>query len=245
MTVGLILNALRYGSGGGGANLGSVTFTDNDTYTPTPPLDGWDEVTVNVPTYEEEYRDALDRIAELEEEVDDLEEQVEECDQCKADVIAKLQEYDPNFDPQTCEDIPPEIDEVAGYTFPDGTPYDPTILDAVGGDPITDVDTGQTLYCEYRTAAESIQHQNGVEAWYTDSNGNVYQIMGDYDNDPDIYYSDCSIKMHDTTTGTVNIKYTKRSHTYPDYHYDVDTYQTVSDLIGYGASGHTYKVHNT
>lgn len=246
MTGGLILNALRYSSSGGGANLGSVTFTENDTFTPTAPLDGWNEVTVNVPTYEEEYRDALERIAELEE-------QVEECDECKAAVIGKLQEYDPNFDPQTCEDIPDEIgkvvddekEKVSGYTFPDGTPYDPTILDAVGGDPITDVDTGQTLYCEYHTAAESIQHQNGVEAWYTDSNGDVYQIIGDYDNDPDIYYSGCSIKMHDTTTGTVNIKYTKRSHTYPDYHYDVDTYQTVSELTGYGASGHTYKVHNT
>ena len=234
--------ASLHSGGGSGANLDSVTFTENDTYTPTAPLDGWNEVTVQVPTYEEEYREALERIAELEE-------QVEECDVCKAAVIGKLQEYDPSFDPQTCTDIPPEIDNVveqeSGYTFPQGTAYDPTILDAVGADPITDVDTGQTLYCEYRTAAESIQHQNGVEAWYTDSNGDVYQITGDYDNDPDIYYNGCSITMHDPTTGTVNIKYTKRSHTYPDYHFDVDTYQTVSDLIGYGATGHTYKVHNT
>lgn len=232
-------------SGGGSANLDSVTFTENDTYTPVAPLDGWDEVTVNVPTYEDEYRDALERIAELEKEVDDLEEQVEECDQCKADVIAKLQEYDPNFDPQTCEDIPDEVDKVAGYEFPPDVPYDPTILDAVGGDPITDVQTGQTLYCAFHTQAESIGGMQGAEAWYTDSAGNVYLINGDYDGDPTVYYTNCRISMVDSTTGTVRLRWSKRTTQDPSWGYDSDFTQTVSDLIGYGATGHTYKVHNT
>ena len=132
------------GGGGSGANLGSVTFTENDTYTPTQPLDGWDEVTVNVPTYEDEYRDALERIAELEE-------QVEECDQCKADVIAKLQEYDPNFDPQTCEDIPPKIDEVAGYE-PPNVPPRADVIDAIaplGGGDVDTVGSGTIGDNEY------------------------------------------------------------------------------------------------
>ena len=242
MTGGLILNALRYSSSGGGANLGSVTFTENDTFTPTAPLDGWDEVTVQVPTYEDEYRDALERIAELEE-------QVEECDQCKADVIAKLQEYDPNFDPQTCEDIPSEIGKVvddekekaSGYTFPDGTPYDPTILDAVGGDPITDVQTGQTIHCELTED----EYMHGVTAWYTDANGNYYHINGIYSYNPDTYYTNYKCTMQDPTTGTVHITWTQKSHADPSYSYTFDFTQVVPELTGYGASGHTYKVHNT
>lgn len=229
-------------SSGGGANLDSVTFTENDTFTPTAPLDGWDEVTVNVPTYEDEYRGALERIAELEE-------QVEECDECKAAVIGKLQEYDPSFDPQTCTDIPPEIDTVveqeSGYEFPPDTPYDPTILDAVGTDPITDMQTGQTLYCAFHTQAESIGGMQGAEAWYTDSAGNVYLINADYDGDPTVYYTNCRISMVDSTTGTVRLRWSKRTTQDPSWGYDADFTQTVSDLIGYGASGHTYKVHNT
>lgn len=124
-------------SSGGSANLDSVTFTENDTFTPTAPLDGWTEVTVQVPTYEDEYRDALERIAELEE-------QVEECDECKAAVIGKLQEYDPSFNPQTCTDIPPKIDEVAGYE-PPNNPTHSDVVDALvplGGGDVDTVGTG-------------------------------------------------------------------------------------------------------
>lgn len=226
---------------GGGSNLGSVTFTENDTYTPTQPLDGWDEVTVQVPTYEDEYRRALERIAELEE-------QVEECDECKADVIAKLQEYDPNFDPQTCEDIVNEIpkvvddekEKVSGYTFPDGTPYD-DIVPLVSTDPITDVNTGQTIHCEL-TESEGM---HGVTAWYTDANGNYYHINGIYSWNPDVYYTDYSCTMQDTTTGTVHITWTQKSHAEPSYSYTYDFTQVVPALVGYGAAGHAYKVHNT
>ena len=159
MTGGLILNALRYSSSGGGANLGSVTFTENDTFTPTQPLDGWDEVTVQVPTYEDEYREALERIAELEE-------QVEECDQCKADVIAKLQEYDPNFDPQTCTDIPPKIDEVAGYE-PPNNPTHGDVVDALVSLGGGDVDTvGEGTIGSYTYKIEFAGFGNGAYALY-------------------------------------------------------------------------------
>lgn len=132
-------------SNGGGSNLGSVTFTENDTYTPTQPLDGWDEVTVQVPTYEDEYEDALERIAELEEEV-------EECDQCKADVIAKLQEYDPNFDPQTCEDISKEVGKVAGYKPPNDPPREDVVdaIEDLGGGDVDTVATGTSCGYTYK-----------------------------------------------------------------------------------------------
>lgn len=203
-------------------SLTTLNANENRTYT-APANTAYNTVVVNVPTYEEEY---------------------EEMVECSEKVIAKLQEYDPNFDPTTCEDIPDEIGEVAGYEFPQGTEYDPTILDAVDTDPITDIDTGQTLYCEFHTAAESIGGMQGAEAWYTDSSNNAYLINGDYDGDPTVYYTNCRISMVDSTTGTVRLQWSKRTTQDPSWGYDVDFTQAVPALVGYGASGHRYKVHN-
>jgi hypothetical protein len=266
------------GGGGSGANLGSVTFTENDTYTPTQPLDGWDEVTVQVPTYEDEYREALERIAELEE-------QVEECDQCKADVIAKLQEYDPNFDPQTCEDIPDEIgkvvddekEKVSGYTFPDGTPYG-DIVQTTGGNPITDETTGVTVeLIQQLNGAGSYEGQTMTFNFWTQIKGNDYfPPTYPYENTGShVWYM--KITANDTTY-TWSPHWEESGGSYPIYNnegrgqitsatidpstgdvewiiretYDgyPDVYTrryigTLNDLIGYGASGHTYKVHNT
>lgn len=202
--------------------LTTLNANENRTYT-APANTAYNPVNVNVPTYEEEYREMV---------------------VCSQEVIARLQKYDPDFDPTTCEDIPDEVDEVAGYEFPDGTPYSPTILDAVGTDPITDVQTGQTLYCAFHTQAESIGGMQGAEAWYTDSAGNVYLINGDYDGDPTVYYTNCRISMVDSTTGTVRLRWSKRTTQDPSWGYDADFTQVVPELIGYGASGHTYKVHN-
>lgn len=210
------------GGGGSGANLGSVTFTENDTYTPTQPLDGWDEVTVNVPTYEDEYR----RMKEC-------------CDEVKEAV--GLDPEDPTITPEEVVEAVEDAVEKEGYTFPDGTPYDPTILDAVDGDPITDVDTGQTIHCEL-TENEGM---HGVTAWYTDANGNYYHINGIYSYNPDTYFTNYKCTMQDPTTGTVHITWTQKSHADPSYSYTYDFTQVVPELIGYGASGHTYKVHNT
>ena len=110
------LVALQF-QGGGGANLDSVTFTENDTFTPTAPLDGWDEVTVQVPTYEDEYR----RMKEC-------------CDE----VVEKIQEYDDGWIPvDPTEEIPEEIDKIAGFK-PTGDPPRSDVIDALvplgGGD---------------------------------------------------------------------------------------------------------------
>lgn len=160
MNGGLILNALS--SRRGGSNLGNATFTANGRYTPTAPLDGWNEVevdisgaptlgdktiiqngtyeasadnydgyyrvtvnvpssteplsvtengtytapagtgytpvTVDVPTYYDEWQAAV--------------EQLEHMQECCGEVVAALQKYDPDFSPEDCEDIPPEIDDV-------------------------------------------------------------------------------------------------------------------------------------
>lgn len=103
---------------GGGANLGSVTFTENDTYTPVAPLDGWDEVTVQVPTYEEEYR---------------------EMKECCDEVVEKIQEYDPEWTPVPSE-IPEEIDKIAGYE-PPNNPTHGDVVDAIAPLGGGDVDT--------------------------------------------------------------------------------------------------------
>ena len=53
--------------------LGTKTIVSNDTYPASADsLKGYSSVTVNVPTYEQEYQDALDRIEELEEQLDEM-----------------------------------------------------------------------------------------------------------------------------------------------------------------------------
>lgn len=94
--------------GGGGANLSNATFTANDTYYPTAPLDGWDQVTVNVPTYEDEYEALLE---------------------CQEHVINALKKWWGNdFDPQDCDDIVDAIENidkpVEEDKIPPGTPDD-------------------------------------------------------------------------------------------------------------------------
>ena len=80
--------------------LTTLNANENRTYT-APANTAYNTVNVNVPTYEEEYREMVE---------------------CSQEVIARLQKYDPNFDPTTCTDIPPEIDNVveqeSGYKFP-------------------------------------------------------------------------------------------------------------------------------
>lgn len=62
--------------------LGTKTIVSNDTYPASADsLKGYSSVTVNVPTYEQEYQDALDRIEELEEQLDEMTDGFEEKQQ--------------------------------------------------------------------------------------------------------------------------------------------------------------------
>lgn len=118
------------GSGGGSAILDEKTIAENGVYYPrdeTPRLDGYNKVTVNVETYEEEY---------------------EEMKECCDDVLEVIQQYDPDYDPTdpTAPTIPEEIADViegvSGYTFPSGTSYPPIVPTPEQPviDPITDED---------------------------------------------------------------------------------------------------------
>lgn len=177
--------------------------------------------------------------------ISDLTEQVEECDECKADVIAKLQEYDPNFDPQTCKDILPEIDDIAGYDFPVGTDPVP-VAELVAGTPVND----KTLGGVAPAVKVGINENNGdwvMAGGYIDSNGEFQALTGwdtgavasQYpDAKPIVEYA----KITDPTTGAMEYKVK---------YWDLGTMPstwtgtaTSSDMIGYGDPSHTYHVSN-
>lgn len=97
-----------------------------DPHSENPELEGYSLFTIDLSGVKDDIEDMLARIAALEDELED-------CHDYKAEVVAKLQEYDPNFDPQTCEDIVDEIDDVyqkgkddekeeepPGFDFPEG-----------------------------------------------------------------------------------------------------------------------------
>lgn len=110
--------------------LTTLNANENRTYT-APANTAYNVVNVNVPTYEEEYREMV---------------------VCSQEVIARLQKYDPDFDPQTCEDIPPKIDEVAGYE-PPNKPTHGDVVDALvplGGGDVDTVGTGTAGNYTYR-----------------------------------------------------------------------------------------------
>ena len=118
-----------------------------------------------------------------EETIEDLTEQVEECDQCKADVIAKLQEYDPQFDPQTCKDIPPEIDKLPGYTPPVGTPIE-DILKIAGADDTVEIE-GNTYHFDYYVLERNTDVHYPLYTKFEGTAQQVYSvapIMDVYDN---------------------------------------------------------------
>ena len=118
----LIKASLMAVAGGGGGNLQTKTFTQNGTYSPDSGYDGFSRVTVDVDDYYDEWQAAL---AEL-----------QEYQECCEDVADKLREYDPDFpDPPVPEEIPEEIDKIAGLDTPPGTPVEDAedIADVVGG----------------------------------------------------------------------------------------------------------------
>ena len=142
--------------------LGGATFTENRSYTPPDNLRGWSSVTVNVKTWKDEYDAMMECCQDVAEilgaepepgqsccdavkgKAEDVMEQIAEDDECKAKIIATLQQFDPNFNPQTCEDIVNEIPEVAGYE-PPGDPPREDVIDAIaplGGGDVDTVGTG-------------------------------------------------------------------------------------------------------
>ncbi len=276
--------------------LGGATFTENRSYTPPDNLRGWSSVTVQVKTWEDEYNAMMECCQDVAEilgaepepgqsccdavkaKAQEVIDENEEYEKCRESVIEKLQEYDPNFDPQTCQDITDKIDDVVddaeGYEFPPDT--DIRDLEAVtGGNPITDTTTGVTV--------EIIHVLDGDSAWYPDEHQyfNAYSKIRGIDYFPQIepYTSTCYqawyMKITNSTTTytwspgwdqsqNVPPVYNSEGYdqlvsasidpttgfvewiieeTYPGYSPSTRRYiGTLSDLIGYGADGHTYKV---
>ena len=97
--------------------LGSKTIVSNDTYPASADsLKGYSSVTVNVPTYEQEYQDALDRIEELEEQLDEMvdgfEEKVDHLYQLTGVKATNFAELDKLIDEATHHHEPtPEIEK--------------------------------------------------------------------------------------------------------------------------------------
>ena len=243
------------GSGGGTpAVLDEKTITDNGVYYPrdeTPPLDGYNKVTVNVETYEEEY---------------------EEMKECCDEVVEVIQQYDPDYDPTdpTAPTIPEEIedviDSVSGYTFPAGTSYPPIVPTPERPviDPIEDEDAddgaGVTLelglvldisgypfvtkttlelseiatYGSTFRPAVRITSSHGIAVWQCDTywgiNGWVYkrEILGitgiSASGNVNVLLQHTSTDGTSTTEATIPVGY--------------------SNLYGYGTNGDTYKIKN-
>lgn len=94
--------------------------------------------------------------------VQDVVDEEEALEDCRDAVIAKIQEYFPSFNPQTCQDLVDKIEEDEddredaeeheGYEFPEGTPIDP-ILELVGGDRVTDEDADIYIRWGFQTIA--------------------------------------------------------------------------------------------
>lgn len=150
--------------------LSGTTFTQNGSYTPSSDIRGWSSVIVQVKTWKDEY-DAMvaccEDVAEILEvqpepgqsccdavkgKAEDVMKQIAEDDECKAKIIATLQQFDPNFDPQTCEDIVNEIPEVAGYKPPNDPPREDVIdaIDDLGGGDVDTVVTGTSCGYTYK-----------------------------------------------------------------------------------------------
>lgn len=112
------------------------------------------------PDYDPTTDDPVQQVNDIIEEKDQKEQEAEECEECRAEVIAKMQEYDPDFNPQTCQDMVDEVDKIAGYKFPEDTPYE-DVMKIVGMDTV-EIE-GNDYYFDVRAVG-----------WYKSFNPNVY-----------------------------------------------------------------------
>lgn len=244
---------------------------------PPGPWDGYNFFTVDLSTVKDNIEDMLARIAELEDELEEMQDccedvaeildatpeegesccdavkrkaqdavdKIEECDQCKAEVVAKLQEYDPDFDPQTCEDIVDKIDEIEEeaekpeqYTF-EQDPTSPTypdpdfpdkIRDLIGNDNLTDNDV--QIEVRYIDEPRSSTRHQILYGFYT-TDGTF--LGGTQAFDTSINNKLEGFKILDYTTGSYEFYWVLPSDRY--YYTGSSSY-----LIGYGDPTHSYTV---
>lgn len=213
---------------------------------------------------EDAVEDLIEENEQQEQTIEDLTEQVEECDQCKADVIAKLQEYDPDFDPQTCEDIPPEVDKIVeenkGVVVPDGVDPAPIALELNGT--VTDDDIHASVQIVFRVSTypdvyvpiSKLSFDDGyntavpfVKVSYVRYGEQVteYYISGTYGLSVSGDYLAVTACSINPTTGSITITKHWRVTTWHVEEYDfVDPVVTLTGLIGFGDTGHTQRITN-
>ena len=195
----------------------------------------------------------------------DAVDKIEECDQCKADVIAKLQEYDPDFDPQTCGVIPPEIDAVYDkgkddapekYTFPEDDPDNPDpdrydkIAELVGSDNLTDNDLHiivKPMDDRYPIVPEG--RHNVYYGFYDSITGAFIDRTAAFQGGLDLEHTDyvTGFRITDPSTGAYTFDLVTWNYLYnpPIWGWEHHVYTDTSRyLIGYGDPTHSYTVTN-
>lgn len=253
----LVEAALAIMAMGEGGDLIHKSITENGNYDPAdedPPVDGYDYVSVSVETYEDELAQALTDLAAARGQIAELEEKIADYDECCDEAVTLIKLWFPGWSyppvptpdplpPPTPEQIEEGINGAVetheGYTFPSDTAY--TDITAIVGDAsVEDVTLGITLVWKY-TSYDSYG-PNRIEWGYIQ--GGVYHyITAVSNNDPTAIYTNKYIKVTDPTTGKMEIAwdYTYAGSTYT---WHEKTYPTVSAIIGFGASGHTFKAKN-
>lgn len=243
----------------------SATFTDNGTY--TAQNGGYSPVIVDVDTYEDEYQallqcsqqvaaavgaitgtvpqdcsEILDAVTnDIPEIIAEKDEEIEEYEECCDDVkeAVGLDPQDPSITPQ---DVVDAVIASQGYEFPAGTAYDPDIISIVGGDNVTDETLGYTLYSEVGLAWDTMHQawQNPYLKWgMIDSNGNYTQFsMNAYGSAYPMFQVE-SYCITNSVTGEWTITYID-----PLGRRQTST-GTSQDLMGFGDTVHTYKVHKS
>lgn len=243
----------------------SATFTDNGTY--TAQNGGYSPVIVDVDTYEDEYQallqcsqqvaaavgaitgtvpqdcsEILDAVTnDIPEIIAEKDEEIEEYEECCDDVkeAVGLDPQDPSITPQ---DVVDAVIASQGYEFPAGTAYDPDIISIVGGDNVTDETLGYTLYSEIGLGWDVMaqRYQNPYLKWgMIDSNGNYTQFgMNAYGGAYPMFQVE-SYCITNSVTGEWTLTYIT-----PFGRRQTST-GTSQALIGFGDTGHTYKVHKS
>lgn len=249
----LVEAALAIMAMGEGGDLIHKSITENGNYDPAdedPPVDGYNYVSVSVETYEDELAQALADLAAAQAQIAELEGKIADYDECCDEAVTLIKLWFPDwpYDPTDPEPpTPQEIEEGIngavetheGYTFPSDTAY--TDVAAVVGDAsVEDVTLGITLVWKY-TGYDSYG-PNAIE-WGYIQGGEYHYITQTSNSDPTAILTNKYIKVTDPTTGKMEIAwdYTYAGSTYT---WHEKTYPAVSAIIGYGASGHTFKAKN-
>ena len=238
------------GSGGGSAVLDEKTITDNGVYYPrdeTPRLDGYNKVTVNVETYEEEHEEIID----------------------------KIHERDPDYDPEdpTAPTIPEKIGDLFGFKLPfppvsPVTPTDPDPIPVITGGEVVDENLNVSLYFNMHGTLISTSEVVGVNgnkianppykdagitlyAKYIRNGREVKTILFSNSqgiNDEGEYFE----LQNYNVDSNGNITATLHKHLYGWHSGALDWYDAyeskgpynIPEFVGFGNADHIYKVYN-